>query len=236
MVDDKDPHHHFGIFRTGCGGRSGAANTSRKRLVIRPFIRVNHQIRVPQIRCIGADGNQIGIITVSEALRLANAVNLDLVEISPNAQPPVCRIMDVGKYKYELEKKEREARKHQTHTKVKEVKFHANTDTHDFELKVRHIREFIAEGHRVKCTLMFRGREQAHQELGYELMQRVAKTVEDVAQGDRNPQQMGRILHMMFAPRAGLLKAKTAPPAPPPPPATPQKNPPAAPPGNRIPL
>jgi translation initiation factor IF-3 len=148
----------------------------------------------------------VGIISVSQALNMANAAGQDLVEISPNAQPPVCRIMDVGKYKYEIEKKERESRKHQVHTKVKEIKFHANTDTHDFDMKVRHIREFIEEGHRVKCTLMFRGREQAHQELGYELMKRVAKSVEDIAQGDKNPSQMGRILHMMFAPRAGLLK------------------------------
>lgn len=157
------------------------------------------------MRCIGENGEQIGIITTSQALNMANAANLDLVEISPNAQPPVCRIMNVGKYKYEVEKKERESRKHQTHTKVKEVKFHANTDTHDFEMKVRHIRDFIADGHRVKCSLMFRGREQAHQELGYELMRRVAKSVEDVATGDKNPQQMGRILNMMFAPRPGVL-------------------------------
>lgn len=162
------------------------------------------------MRCIGEDGELIGIITTSQALNMANAANLDLVEISPNAQPPVCRIMNVGKYKYELEKKERESRKHQTHTKVKEVKFHANTDTHDFELKVRHIRDFIADGHRCKVSLMFRGREQAHQELGYELMKRVARSVEDVAQGDKNPQQMGRILIMMFAPRPGLVKTKPA--------------------------
>lgn len=160
------------------------------------------------MRCIGENGEQIGIITTSQALNMANAANLDLVEISPNAQPPVCRIMNVGKYKYEVEKKERESRKHQTHTKVKEVKFHANTDTHDFDMKVRHIRDFIADGHRVKCSLMFRGREQAHQELGYELMRRVAKSVEDVATGDKNPQQMGRILNMMFAPRPGVLKPK----------------------------
>lgn len=145
---------------------------------------------------------------------MANAVGLDLVEISPNAQPPVCRIMDVGKYKYELEKKEREARKHQTHTKVKEIKFHANTDTHDFDLKVRQIRGFLEEGHRVKVSLMFRGREQAHQELGYELMKRVGTSIEDIATGDKTPQKMGRILNMMFAPRPGKPGAKQAHPAP----------------------
>jgi translation initiation factor IF-3 len=160
------------------------------------------------VRCIGENGELIGIITTSQALNMANAAQLDLVEISPNAQPPVCRIMNVGKYKYEVEKKEREARKHQTHTKVKEVKFHANTDTHDFELKVRHIRDFIADGHRCKVSLMFRGREQAHQEIGYDLMRRVAKSVEDVATGDKNPQHMGRTLLMMFAPRPGVPKAK----------------------------
>lgn len=162
------------------------------------------------MRCIGVDGSQIGVISVSQALNLAHAAGLDLVEISPNAQPPVCRIMDVGRYKYELEKKERAAKKHQTQTKVKEVKFHTNTDTHDFEMKVQHIRDFLGEGHRVKVSLMFRGREQAHKELGFELMHRVAKAIEDIATGDKAPQHMGRILHMMFAPRAGMPKPKPA--------------------------
>ena len=166
------------------------------------------------MRCIGENGELIGIITTSQALNMANAAQLDLVEISPNAQPPVCRIMNVGKYKYEMEKKERESRKHQTHTKVKEIKFHANTEEHDFELKVRHIRGFIEDGHRVKVSLMFRGREQAHQELGYELMNRVARAVEDVAQGDKAPQKMGRILNMMFAPRQGAPKVVAKPPPP----------------------
>ncbi len=175
------------------------------------------------MRCIGENGELIGIITTSQALNMANAAQLDLVEISPNAQPPVCRIMNVGKYKYEVEKKERESRKHQTHTKVKEVKFHANTDTHDFELKVSHIRDFIADGHRCKVSLMFRGREQAHQEIGYELMKRVARAVEDVATGDKSPQQMGRILNMMFAPRPGVPKVAgaAAKPAPAPQPGSP---------------
>lgn len=154
------------------------------------------------------DGAQIGVISVSQALNLAHAAGLDLVEISPNAQPPVCRIMDVGRYKYELEKKERAAKKHQTQTKVKEVKFHTNTDTHDFEMKIQHIRDFLGEGHRVKVSLMFRGREQAHKELGFELMHRVAKAIEDIATGDKAPQHMGRILNMMFAPRAGMVKPK----------------------------
>lgn len=148
---------------------------------------------------------------------MANAAGLDLVEISPNAQPPVCRIMDVGKYKFELAKKEKQAKQSQSHTRVKEVKFHANTDTHDFDMKVRHIRDFIEDGHRVKVSLMFRGREQAHQELGYELMKRVVKVCEDISIGDKSPQHMGRTLLMMLAPRPGVLKPAPAKPVPPPP-------------------
>ena len=167
----------------------------------------------------------MGVISTSQALVLARQRGLDLVEISPTAQPPVCRIMDYGKYKYELAKKEKAAKQNQAHTRVKEVKFHANTDTHDFDLKVRHIREFIEEGHRVKVSLMFRGREQAHQELGYEMMKRVVKECDDIAIGDKSPQHMGRTLLMLLSPRPGA-KGKPAAPAKPEQPAAPATPPP----------
>jgi translation initiation factor IF-3 len=126
---------------------------------------------------------------------------MDLIEVSAQAQPPVCRIAEYGKYKYELEKKEKEARKHQSHTRIKEIKFHSNTDDGDFATKCQHIRDFIAEGHRVKVSLMFRGREQAHQELGHAMMHRVILAVSEVATNERAPEQMGRNIYMMLNPR-----------------------------------
>ena len=181
------------------------------------------------MRCIDADGSQVGIITTGQALNLARTRDLDLVEISPNAQPPVCRIMDVGKYKFELAKKEKSAKQNQAHTRVKEVKFHANTDTHDFDMKVRHIREFIDEGHRVKVSLMFRGREQAHQELGYEMMKRVVKECDDIALSDKSPQHMGRTLLMLLSPRPGAKGKPVAKPDQPPAASAPSAPPPRPP-------
>ena len=158
---------------------------------------------------MGPDGEQLGILSTSEALSRAHQLNLDLVEVAPTAQPPVCRICDYGKYKYELEKKEKAARRNQTQTKVKEVKFHANVDDHDFATKCRHIREFLDEGHRVKVSLMFRGREQAHQEIGYQVMHRVVQELRDVGVNERSPEQMGRFLYMMITPRPGAKPKAT---------------------------
>ena len=170
-------------------------------------------------------GNQLGILPTYEALQKARQANLDLVEVAPTAQPPVCRIMDFGKYKFELAKKDKEARKNQATQKIKEVKFHTSVDDHDYAFKVRHIREFLDEGHRVKVSLMFRGREQAHTDLGHLLMRLVMKELEDVARMDRAPEQMGRFINMMVSqlpggrkvPPAG--KPAVAPGAPPPTPA-----------------
>lgn len=187
---------------------------------------MNNQIRVPSIRVVDAEGNQLGILPTYEALQKARQANLDLVEVAPTAQPPVCRIMDFGKYKFELAKKEKEARKNQVTQKIKEVKFHTSVDDHDYQFKVRHIREFLTEGHRVKVSLMFRGREQAHTDLGHQLMRKVMKDVEDVARMERSPEQMGRFINMMISPQPGARKAnaaeKPAPPAGSPPPATPR--------------
>ncbi len=142
----------------------------------------------------------------SDALALAEREHLDLVEIAPNVSPPVCRIMDFGKYKYETEKKEREARRHQAAGRVKEIQFHANVDEHDYQTKLRKVRDFIMEGHRVKVSLFFRGRENAHQELGHALLQRVMSDCQDIAVPDQVPTSMGRMLVMMLGPRRGLRK------------------------------
>jgi len=155
-------------------------------------------------------GNQLGILPTYEALQKARQANLDLVEIAPTAQPPVCRIMDFGKYKFELAKKDKEARKNQATQKIKEVKFHTSVDDHDYAFKVRHIREFLEEGHRVKVSLIFRGREQAHTDLGHLLMRRIMKDVEDVARMERSPEQMGRFINMMVSPLPGGRKPTPA--------------------------
>jgi translation initiation factor IF-3 len=163
---------------------------------------------VPEIRCIGADGSQIGIIPTRQALGLAREAGLDLVEIAPTARPPVCRIMDFGKYKYELGKKEKEARKHHSGGRIKEVKFHANVAEHDYQTKVRHTREFLLEGHKVKASLFFRGRESAHQEFGYQVMNRVAKDCEDIANLEQPPISLGRSILMRLSPKPSTRKQR----------------------------
>ena len=159
------------------------------------------RIRVPEVRLIGEDGSQVGVVSTREALSRAQSVGLDLVEISPNAQPPVCRIIDFGKFRYEQEKREKQARQHSSATRIKEIQFHPNVGDHDYQTKVRHLRDFVAEGHRVKVILFFRGRESAHQEIGFEVMNRVIRDVQDVAQAEQLPRLMGRNILMMLIPR-----------------------------------
>ncbi len=167
---------------------------------------MNHKIRAPEVRCIDVDGNQIGVITAREARSLAQRKGLDLVEVSPNANPPVCRIMDYGKYKYEQGKKQRIAKKHHSTVKLKEIKFHANCETHDFQTKMRHAREFLDHGHRIKFSLYFRGREGAHKDLGFELMNRVADELKDIANIDQATKAMGRSIFMMVSPSKNVKK------------------------------
>jgi translation initiation factor IF-3 len=162
---------------------------------------VNHKIRAPQVRVIGPHGEMIGVITVSEAMQIAVRNNLDLVELSPNAEPPVCRIMDYGKFKYEVNRKEREARKHQHAAEMKEIKFHANVGDHDFETKVGHIRGFLEKGMKVKSSLYFRGRENAHREIGFDVMQRVVKACEDLSVLDMTPKLIGNSIVMVMSAR-----------------------------------
>ncbi|WP_092500672.1 translation initiation factor IF-3 [Meinhardsimonia xiamenensis] len=162
--------------------------------------RVNERIRAPEIRLIGPDGQNLGVVPPQKALALAQQVGLDLVEISPNATPPVCKIMDFGKFKYEQQKREAEARKKQKTIEVKEVKFRPNTDKHDYEVKMRNVKRFLEHGDKVKVTLRFRGREMAHQDLGRQLLERVAADVEGLGKVENMPKMEGRQMVMMIGP------------------------------------
>ena len=163
--------------------------------------RVNGRIRAPEIRLIGAEGENLGVVPPQRAMALAEEAGLDLVEISPNAEPPVCKIMDFGKYKYETQKREAEARKNQKIIEIKEIKFRPGTDTHDYDVKMRSVMKFLDEGDKVKITLRFRGREMAHQQLGLELLHRVADDVKEVAKIENMPRLEGRQMVMMIAPK-----------------------------------
>ncbi|XTP50941.1 translation initiation factor IF-3 [Marinibacterium sp. SX1] len=162
--------------------------------------RVNDKIRAPEIRLIGPEGQNVGVVAPAKALQLAEQVGLDLVEISPNATPPVCKIMDFGKFKYETQKREAEARKKQKIIEVKEVKFRPNTDTHDYDVKMRNVFKFLENGDKVKVTLRFRGREMAHQNLGRELLERVADDVKEIGKIENMPKMEGRQMVMMIGP------------------------------------
>ncbi len=150
---------------------------------------------------IGAEGENIGVVTPAKALELAEEAGLDLVEISPNAAPPVCKIMDYGKFKYEQQKREAEARKKQHIIEIKEVKFRPGTDTHDYDVKMRNVIRFLEGGDKVKVTLRFRGREMAHQQLGMELLNRVAAEVAEIGKVENMPRLEGRQMVMMIGPR-----------------------------------
>nr|WP_238991850.1 translation initiation factor IF-3 [Gemmobacter caeruleus] len=162
---------------------------------------MNDRIRAPEIRLIGADGENVGIVTPSRAMAMAEEAGLDLVEISPNAEPPVCKIMDFGKFKYEQQKREAEARKKQKIIEIKEIKFRPGTDDHDYNVKMKAVLKFLGEGDKVKITLRFRGREMAHQELGLELLNRVAGDVTEAGKVESMPKLEGRQMVMMIAPK-----------------------------------
>ncbi len=164
-------------------------------------MRVNRQIRISPVRVIGAEGEQLGILPVEEALAAAESQGLDLVEVAPTARPPVVRIMDYGKFKYEAARKAREARKKQHQIQIKEVKFRPGIEPHDFEFKVRHARRFLEEGNKVKATMMFRGRQMAHPELGREVLTRVAQVLEDVGKVESEPMMEARTMTMVLGPR-----------------------------------
>jgi len=165
------------------------------------FIRTNDRIRAREIRVIDDEGGLLGIMPPYEALKKAREKNLDLVEISPTAQPPVCRIMDYGKYLYQQEKKEREAKKHQKTITVKEVKFRINVDDHDYETKKNHVLRFLDEGDKVKATIFFRGREMTRTSLGRQILERLIKDVEPHSIVEFRPRQEGNTLHAILAPK-----------------------------------
>ena len=163
---------------------------------------MNNDIRARTVRLVGADGEMIGVVGLFEPLRLADEADLDLVEVSPNAEPPVCKIIDAGKYKYELQKKENEARKKQKVIDIKEVKLRPTIGDHDYQIKMKQVREFLAEGDKVKFTLRFRGREMAHQDVGMEVMRRVQMDIAEIAKIESQPRLEGKQMIMMVSPKA----------------------------------
>ncbi len=163
--------------------------------------RINDRIRAPEIRLIGAEGENVGVVTPARAMQMAEEAGLDLVEISPTAVPPVCKIMDFGKFKYETQKREAEARKKQKIIEIKEIKFRPGTDTHDYDVKMRSVVKFLEEGDKVKVTLRFRGREMAHQDLGLELLKRVEADVAEIGKIESFPRLEGRQMVMMIGPK-----------------------------------
>jgi translation initiation factor IF-3 len=175
-----------------------------------PEIRVNERIRVPQVRVVGDDGEQIGVLATREALEMARARGLDLVEVAPNVRPPVCRILDYGKYKYEQNRRARKAKKKQHQMQLKEVKMRPKIEEHDYGFKVQHAREFLEDRDKVKLTVMFRGREMAHPELGHRLINKVIAALEDVALVESSPRAEGRTLTAVLSPRP-LKTGGTAP-------------------------
>ncbi len=162
---------------------------------------MNAQIRVPEVRLIGKDGEQIGILATDEARQRAEDEGLDLVEISPNAQPPVCRLMDYGKFKYEDSKRKQAAKKKQKVITVKEIKFRPGTDVGDYAVKLSKLTSFLENGDKIKATMRFRGREMAHQELGMDLLKRVEADLSDLAVVEQYPKMEGRQMVMVMAPR-----------------------------------
>jgi translation initiation factor IF-3 len=190
--------------------RSGTTNNQRKSPIARrphnappqrdTGPRVNERIRATEIRLIGADGENAGVVTPERAMQMAEEAGLDLVEISPNAAPPVCKIMDFGKFKYETQKREAEARKKQKIIEIKEVKFRPNTDINDYDVKMRNVYKFLENGDKVKVTLRFRGREMAHQNLGRELLERVADDTKDQGKVENFPKMEGRQMVMLIGP------------------------------------
>ncbi|WP_255474916.1 translation initiation factor IF-3 [Pusillimonas sp. ANT_WB101] len=171
--------------------------------------RINGEIRVPEVRLIGVDGEQLGVYNTPDALRLSEEHEVDLVEIAPTASPPVCRLMDYGKFKYQEQKRKQEARSKQKVIQVKEVKFRPGTDEGDYQVKLRNLRRFIEEGDKAKVTLRFRGREMAHQELGMRVLERIRDDLEELCQVEAMPKLEGRQMVMVLAPRKKAVAGKS---------------------------
>jgi translation initiation factor IF-3 len=169
---------------------------------------VNDRIRVPEVRLVGPNGEQVGIVRIEDALRLAQEADLDLVEVAPTARPPVCKLMDYGKYKYETAQKARESRRNQVNTVIKEMKLRPKIDPHDYETKKGHVVRFLNQGDKVKITIMFRGREQHRPELGFRLLQRLAEDVSELGFVESAPKQDGRNMTMVLGPTKKKAEAR----------------------------
>jgi len=168
---------------------------------IKKFIRINDRIRVPQVRLIGPEGGQLGVVPVQKAQALADQHELDLVEVAPQASPPVCRIMDYSKFKYDQEKKEREAKKHQKQGRLKEIRFKPNIDEHDYATKLRQAVVFLGKKDKVKVNMFFRGRQMEHVDLGRKVLDRFIVDIQDAGQIEKEPSLDGRIISMVLAPK-----------------------------------
>jgi len=173
--------------------------------------RLNERIRVPQVRLIDEKGEQVGVVPTFEALQMARERGLDLMEVSPNAQPPVCKICDYGKFKYEKKKKEQVAKKKQTVIKVKEVQLRPQTEEHDLEYKFKNVRQFLEDGDKAKITIMFRGREIAYADQGFKIMRQLVELVKDISVVEAPPKLEGKKLIMVLAPGTGKKSASPAP-------------------------
>ncbi|MGI6424413.1 MAG: translation initiation factor IF-3 [Tepidanaerobacteraceae bacterium] len=164
-------------------------------------IQVNHEIKAREVRLIGADGKQLGVMPLREALRYAQETNLDLVKIASNAKPPVCKVMDFGKYKYEQSKREKEARKNQKVINVKEIRMNPTIDEHDFQVRLKNTLKFLQEGNKVKVSIRFRGRQMAHTKLGEEVLNKMAENIKEYGIVERMPKMEGRSMIMILSPR-----------------------------------
>jgi translation initiation factor IF-3 len=171
-----------------------------------PQIRINHRIRVPEVRVIGADGEMLGVMQTPDALRAAQGLGLDLVEVNPKAEPPVCKILDFGKYKYEEKKRAREAKRKQTSVDLKEIKLRPKTDQHDLAFKVRAARRFLEAGNKVKFTVRFRGREITHPEKAQIQLDHVVRECEDLANVEMRPMMEGRTMTLLVAPKPAVMQ------------------------------
>lgn len=165
------------------------------------YVRVNDRIFAKTLRVIGPEGEQLGIFPKELALKRADEADLDLVEVAPQAQPPVCRIMDFAKYSYEQEKREREVKKHQKQVQLKEIRVSPRIDTHDYEVKLKHIKEFLEKGHKVRIRMFFRGREMAHKDLGYRLIGKLMQDIDKIGKVEKEPIMLGKALIMVLGPK-----------------------------------
>ena len=187
--------------RSGKTPWSGKVSEEDKAIATEKEVSINREITAARVRLIGVEGEQMGVVSFMEALAAAEEADLDLVEIAPQAEPPVCRIMDYGKFRFQESKRQHEAKRRQKQTQVKEIKFRPRTDDADYQIKLRNIMRFIDDGDRAKITLRFRGREMSHPELGMELLNRVEKDLAEVGVVEQRPRMEGRQMVMIVAPR-----------------------------------